>query len=339
MTKGIARSRRCEASSGGCAAELRPTSMGGKICRSGINCRGGRAVRSTKNPYFIGFFRMARRLLINRCGNERPRYAAFVRSPVMLLALGAASSALDALKSLTSSKSSSSQSTGVTQDAANPFDLSGTTSASAAPPPPPFGSGGGSRVSPATMSALLAAQGESSTGSTTSASTSQSDALKDLFSQLDTDGDGQISKSELKTASAPRHQHRGGRRRVQQAGQEWRQFGQPRRNDIGAEGQGRSPPSSRRRVGRIERFQRHRIELRSAAAGVARCIQHIDHNSDGSTTTSMTYADGSKVTMTLPAATTASSTATSSYNFIEQMIQRQAQAVSTSANSSVSVSA
>jgi hypothetical protein len=53
----------------------------------------------------------------------------------------------------------------------------------------------------------------------------------------------------------------------------------------------------------------------------------------------MTYADGSKVTMTLPAATTASSTATSSYNFIEQMIQRQAQAISTSANSSVSVSA
>src|SRR6266851_4429612 len=112
----------------------------------------------------------------------------------MLFALGAASSALDALKFLTSSKSSSSQSTGVTQDAANPFDLSGTASASADPPPPPFGSGGGSRVSPATMSALLAAQGESSTGSTTSgsttsasttsASTGKSDALKDLFSQL-----------------------------------------------------------------------------------------------------------------------------------------------------------
>ncbi len=115
----------------------------------------------------------------------------------MLLALGAASSALDALKSLTSSKSSSSQSTGVTQDAANPFDLSGTASASADPPPPPFGSGGGSRVSPATMSALLAAQGESSTGSTTSASTSQSDALKDLLSQLDIDGDGKVSKSEF----------------------------------------------------------------------------------------------------------------------------------------------
>jgi hypothetical protein len=62
-------------------------------------------------------------------------------------------------------------------------------------------------------------------------------------------------------------------------------------------------------------------------------------NSDGSTTTSLTYADGSKVTMTSPAATTASSTATSSYNFIEQMIQREANAISTSASSSLSVSA
>ncbi|HXQ06972.1 MAG TPA: EF-hand domain-containing protein, partial [Bradyrhizobium sp.] len=61
-------------------------------------------------------------------------------------------------------------------------------------------------------------------------------------------------------------------------------------------------------------------------------------NSDGSTTTSMTYADGSKVTMTKPAATTSSSSATSSYNIIEQMIQRQAQAISSGATSSLSMS-
>jgi hypothetical protein len=62
-------------------------------------------------------------------------------------------------------------------------------------------------------------------------------------------------------------------------------------------------------------------------------------NSDGSTTTSLTYADGSKVTMTSPAATTSSSAATSSYNFIEQMIQREASAISSSATASLSVSA
>ncbi len=61
-------------------------------------------------------------------------------------------------------------------------------------------------------------------------------------------------------------------------------------------------------------------------------------NSDGTTTTLMTYADGSKVSMTSAPASTSSSTATSFYNVIEQMIQRQAQAVSTSAASSLSVS-
>jgi hypothetical protein len=54
-------------------------------------------------------------------------------------------------------------------------------------------------------------------------------------------------------------------------------------------------------------------------------------NSNGSTTTSLTYADGSSVSMTSPPATTSSGTATSSYNLIEQMIQRQAQAISFSA--------
>ena len=50
-------------------------------------------------------------------------------------------------------------------------------------------------------------------------------------------------------------------------------------------------------------------------------------NSDGSTTTSITYADGSKVTLTTPAASAASSAATSSYNLVEQLIQREAQSL------------
>ena len=60
-------------------------------------------------------------------------------------------------------------------------------------------------------------------------------------------------------------------------------------------------------------------------------------NSDGSTTTSLTYADGSKVTMTSAAA--ASTAATSSYNFIEQMIAREAKTISSAASASLSVSA
>jgi hypothetical protein len=71
-------------------------------------------------------------------------------------------------------------------------------------------------------------------------------------------------------------------------------------------------------------------------------------NSDGSTTTTITYADGTKVSLTTPAASTTSSasstsstsnTATSSYNLVEQMIQREAKALSSSVSSSLSVSA
>ena len=123
----------------------------------------------------------------------------------MLLALGAASAAIDALQALTSSKTSSPQTTGFSQNAANPFDLSG----GAAPSQNPAAATGGSgftQISPATMSALLAAQDQSATAgstsapSSTSAPTSRSAALQDLFSQIDGNGDGQISQSEFENA-------------------------------------------------------------------------------------------------------------------------------------------
>jgi hypothetical protein len=78
-------------------------------------------------------------------------------------------------------------------------------------------------------------------------------------------------------------------------------------------------------------------------------------NSDGSTTTTVTYADGSQVTMTIPGAGASSSSSSSSSsqngnsgapsaatlnNFVEQMIQRQAQLLaSTSVGQSLAVSA
>src|SRR5258708_38538648 len=81
----------------------------------------------------------------------------------MLLALGAVSSALDVLQSLTSSKPSSPQSTGFGQGATKPFDFPGNGPATGSSTPPPW-PGGGSQISPATMSALLAAQSQSSAG-------------------------------------------------------------------------------------------------------------------------------------------------------------------------------
>jgi hypothetical protein len=68
-------------------------------------------------------------------------------------------------------------------------------------------------------------------------------------------------------------------------------------------------------------------------------------NSDGSTTTTITYADGSKVTMTSAATSTGTNSnsalksAASSYNLIEQMIQQQAQAIAAQAGSSLSLAA
>ena len=195
----------------------------------------------------------------------------------MMLAPGTVSSALDALKSLTSSNASSTQSAGFSQSSTDPFEISGSASAPGSSAPAP-GASGFSQLSPATMSALLAAQSQSSMGSTTSASTNPSDALQNLFSQIDGSSTG----------------------------------------DPGSTAGASSDP------------------LLQALAGASSTSVT---NSDGSTTTSLSYADGSKVTMTLPAATTASSTATSSYNLIEQMIRREAQAITFLTTPSLSLSA
>ena len=248
----------------------------------------------------------------------------------MFLALGAASSAINALKALTSSKSSSAQSTG--QDAKSPFDLMASGSSASVGSGSGSGSGGGgSQISPQTMSALLDAQSQSSTGSTTTASKSRSSALKDLFGQIDGDGDGKISKSEFEEA-------------------------------LGAGGTNLANADSV--FGKLDKDGDGSVSLKELASALkggkkshhaasesdgsnsdpfSQALQGASTtsvtNSDGSVTTSLTYADGSKVTMTSATGKSSSASATSSYNFIEQMIQRQAQAISSGATASVSVSA
>src|SRR5581483_4336180 len=118
----------------------------------------------------------------------------------MLFALGAASSILDSLQALAGGNSSSStSSTGQSQAAANPFPLGADTQTQATPTTGfSAGTSPWTQISPQTMSALIDAQSQSGTANT--APTNPSDALKDLFSQIDSNGDGSITKSEFENA-------------------------------------------------------------------------------------------------------------------------------------------
>jgi EF hand domain-containing protein len=261
----------------------------------------------------------------------------------MLLALGAVSSVWDALQSLTSSsKTSSVQTASPGQTASSLFDIDASAPAGGASG---TGTSRGVQISPQTMSALIAAQSQS--GTTNPAPTDPSQALQDLFSQIDGNGDGGITKQEFESAlgaggtniaaaddvfnkldtngdgsvsldelkqALQGAGHHGGHHHVHAGGT--------------GDGDGTDPTSSS-------------DPLLAALAGASSTSVA---NTDGSTTTSITYADGSKVSLTSPAASTsstssASSSATSSYNLIEQLIQREAQALSASISGAVSVSA
>jgi EF-hand domain pair len=248
----------------------------------------------------------------------------------MLPALALASSAVDAIKSLTSSRSPSAQPAG----GFGQFDIFGSTDspgATAASAP-----GGGSQISPATMSALLTAQSQASTGTTTPAPASRSAALQDLFSQIDADGDGQISKSEFEGALGA------GGTNLAQADDVFSKLDKDGSGSVSLD----EMTSALKGSGGKGHHHAHGAGGSGGGkggSGIESLMQALQAtsstsvtNSDGSTTTSLTYADGSTVTMTSAAAT--SSAATSSYNFIEQMIQREAKAVSFSA-ASLSVSA
>ena len=280
----------------------------------------------------------------------------------MLFALGAVSSAFDALQSLTSSKTSSAQQTNLTQAPTNPFSID--SGSSAAPPSftaatPSVNSDYRPQISPDTMSALIAAQSQSSASSTSSNGSSSSassttmspqDALKDLFSQIDADGDGKITKSEFEKALGA------GGTNVAQADDVFSKL------DSKSDGSVSLDEMSKALKGG-HHGGHHHAESASSSSGSSDASGDSSgsgtdpltgatttsvSNSDGSTTTTITYADGSKVSMTMPAASSSSSSgansnssnaATSSYNWIEQMIQREAQALSTSMASSLSVSA
>jgi hypothetical protein len=187
------------------------------------------------------------------------------------------------------------------------------------------------------MSALIAAQGETGTNT---APTNPSDALKDLFSQIDADGDRAITKTEFENALGAGGTNTAAADDV---------FGKLDSNGDGTVSLDEMKSALQGAGG--QRGHGHHMHAHgsgddaSGDAGSDPLLQALSGasstavtNSDGSTTTSITYADGSKVSLTTPAASTATNSATSSYNLIEQFIQREAQALSASVASSLSVS-
>lgn len=244
----------------------------------------------------------------------------------MMLAFGAAASAIDSLFGLVAPKQTQSATSG--QDQANLFAFQADATNSSGPCAGPA-AGGGAQIAPETMSALLAAQSQSGTSFQP---VSREDALKDLFSKIDADGDGKITRSEFEDALGA------GGTNLAQADDVFSKL------DRDGDGSVSLDEMSSALKGRGHHGHRHLAEGTGddSSDPLLQALQGANGstvtNADGSTTTSLTYADGSTVTMTKPAISNASTTATSSYNFLEQLIQREANAIAAQASSSLSVS-
>jgi hypothetical protein len=186
---------------------------------------------------------------------------------------------------------------------------------------------GGSAFGPGTMAALLSLQDQSATGATAQTPSS-------LFSKLDTDGDGQVIKSEFETALT-------GAGASASTSTADALFAKLDANGDGSISQSELAKASH---GRHHHMHGGGDSNASSASGqsvidpllsstdAAGATTQTAANADGSTTTTISYADGSTVAMTTPAASTNSSGTAASgesgqntNNLLEQLIQLQSQ--------------
>jgi EF hand domain-containing protein len=245
-------------------------------------------------------------------------------------------SALDMIASLQALTSGLNSPQGAADDA-SPFNVA--PQAGASPSMADAGCGAPS-MTPGTMNALFAAQSQ------TSASSGPSSLASQLFSLLDTNGDGSISKSEFEATLG--------------------QNGNTAAADslfakLDPNGDGSVDPSELASALQTKGAHHHHHhgggEVSGASStdganagsqagagggaddllGAGNTGQTVT-NSDGSTTTTLSYADGSQITMTKPAAGSAGTSAAAN-NFLERIIQHQAQLLaSQTAGQSVAMS-
>ncbi len=237
-------------------------------------------------------------------------------------------SALDMIASLQALTSGPNSPQGAADDA-SPFNVA--SQAGAAASMTDAGCGAPS-MAPGTMDALFAAQSQTSAASGSSSLASQ------LFSLLDTNGDGSISKSEFEATLG----QNGNTAAADSL------FDKLDPNGDGSVDPGELASALQTKGAKGHHHHHHLGGASSAGAastgggaddllGAGNTGQTVT-NSDGSTTTTLSYADGSQITMTKPAAGSAGTSAAAN-NFLERIIQHQAQLLaSQTAGQSVAMS-
>lgn len=231
----------------------------------------------------------------------------------------AAGTALDLLSSLTPGKSAAAK-TGVKQTNSI-FDVAGVTSATNTTSVTSTGPTQAGALSPSTFNALLSAQDANGKAS-------PSDALKSLFAQIDGNGDGKITKAEFEDKLGAGGTNIAAANNV---------FNRMDANGDGSVSLDEMATALKGKGG----GGLHAHQAGGGADALKEALQNASSttitNSDGSITTTLTYADGSKVTLSQPAASATSTGTSAQYNLVERMVQRQTDALAASAKQSVSV--
>jgi hypothetical protein len=210
---------------------------------------------------------------------------------------------------------------------------SASTAASAAATTPPASSPPCPTFSPGTLGALISLQGQQTGASDPVAARAQS-----LFGQFDADGDGAISKTEFESAFGS------GADTTKVDGL----FNALDANSDDSVSLDELTSAAQQAKGRHRHHHMHGggaghagglTDLLSATS-LAGASSQTATNADGSATTTIGYADGTKITMTAPASSAAgassvggsdSRTSSGGNNVIEQLIRLQAQMLAQSA--------
>ncbi|HET7191451.1 MAG TPA: EF-hand domain-containing protein [Pseudolabrys sp.] len=205
----------------------------------------------------------------------------------------------------------------------------------------PTWSGAASSFQPGTLAALISLQGQS-------ANRVVGNSPSDLFSQLDTDGDGQISKTEFEQALGAIGVD------AQSADALFGKLdansdGSVTHGELGkAHGHGDHHHNETDSVDSTQGAQQGSVTTLLDATDITGATTQTATNSDGSTTTTISYADGTSVSLTTPAgapnagssgdgssgngANGSANPGSSNSNLIEELIRMQSQLVSQAAS-------